>query len=211
MAMIFSPSAFAAPFQTVVPLDAAMVVAADSVGDWVYCNDRPNNERYEEAVRSFEAAQRRLFEALSDGNIVAYVHLIPDRFYKVPLEYWCGEQFLQARLDGALFGFYDEIPRELLDKPLIILRSDLDRYLKPDTPPVRRGPKHIFDWASFEREAVAKLDYEGDYGPAILPADLVRCMADWCVDNWERTPGPTSLKKHVAMAHDRFLRLRAGH
>ena len=210
--MIFSPFAFAAPFETVAPLEAAMALAADAVGDWIYSNDRPNNDRYEEAAEAFYAAQRHLSEALADGNIVAYVHLIPDRFYRVPREYWRGEQFWQQRLDEALFGFpCDGIPAELLNKPLIIFRSDLDQLMRRATAGARRGRKRIFDWEALESEAVDRLDYEGDYGPEFLAADLVRYMADWCVDNWARTPGPTSLKNHVAIAHAKFLRLRAGH
>lgn len=74
----------------------------------------------------------------------------------------------------------------------------------------KQGRKPTFDWESFERAAIERLEDEGDFFGEFRKSDLEREMADWCQSQqWPRVPSESLIRDHITKAHEAFLRGRA--
>lgn len=60
------------------------------------------------------------------------------------------------------------------------------------------GRPPIYDWPDFYAAAAAWIH---DNGPPQTQAEMVRAMAQWCQNSWDKEPGDTELKRRIG----RFL------
>jgi len=163
------------------------------------------------AKRKRPTGHKKRFTQRSDkGSVSAYVYLLqPDKFYRVPNDYWRGDSWWSAQLSGFLFGFSgDGIPSEFMDQPVVFIEAEVEAYLKAGGRVTHRGPPTIYDRGAFRVEAIAKLDEEGDYSDGWCAARLIEHMEGWCQTTWSKTPGETWLKEQVAAAREQFIKQR---
>jgi hypothetical protein len=198
--------------------------------------DPEESERAWAAIGRYQAVQRRIAEWCASGTLKSAL-----RPYEggdvVPLEpaVWNAELFW-SRFDECRMHADDPFNTapELRGSPagyIFVAKAGLDRLLararhsvagqgaagterKATARQGRPRGSAKYDWATFEKEALRKLDDEGDINPALDPqwrqSALERYMSEWIDNNWDESkPSESVIRTHVVQAIKEFRRRQA--
>ena len=147
----------------------------------------PKGDLKEHLGRS-EDASEKLSEAFANGNLECRVFANGQEWRVTALRWrdsFSPEHtfFDGSFVDGPYAGLYPFIDEAVFKK-----------WLGPSR---KRGRKPIYPAAEFHKKAREVL---ANMGPSFFQPTFNAVMQEWCLDQWERGPGETWIKKHLVLA-----------
>lgn len=233
----FPPEAFAAPYRTVLIDDLLTALMSKQLGsDWQIIREQQKSEDKKrppidrDLQRAIATCKKMILADLRAGCLVSHAYIEnTGQFRRLTNRYW-REELCGSALDGKLFDFdTTKCFSEFLQNSSVVVLdnyaidwltrkgiAESDRFFPEDLrcqlPAATRSPQTHYDWEAFEFYAAKRLHYQGGYVEIWRQRHLIAEMVQWCADIWdeEGIPDVKMLRKHVKIAHQRYLEENKG-